>query len=623
VRRLLVCAIIAVAFALPAVAKDYPPTHGPIELEDGDSVVFLGDSITHQCLYSQYVEDYYYTRYPGRRIRFHNAGVGGNRAIDALKRFDDDVAAHKPDYVLVLLGMNDGRYASIEDEIIDTYVKDMTELVDRIEGAGATPIIMTPTMFDVRISGINKYTFPAEATELNYNSTLLYFGAWLYEQATNRGLAYIDAHEPLQRLTREGRRKDPAFTLIQDSIHPDPPGHAIMALAFLKGIGAEPLVSDIHADYVDGKWVVEGHNGEISDIAKDGLAFRFKAKSLPWVVPEDAALGFKMADAGSIMSRERITVTGLKPGDYALKLDDVSVGTYSHIAFAAGVELQQNRLTPQHRQAMKVASLNKERNEKYVHALREHWMRSSRPGLVHENEATRLVWSYDKKSSGNWTAEETPMRSPEGAVVHKISIPGWNNEGEGPIDSEKGWVGINGFSTSEHVHTFHWLTSDDGDNVNLATPIQAGEFGFDTGEGDLAFRLLDEEGKPIGHGQEPAPSIRGLPTMLAARPKQIRLDSFRADSAICGIEFWGYWLDADGKPGKIHTNRSGFNIWFYEDSGGRPEGGIVNPEHDENQLWKVAFRKKADELSAKAKQMEDEIYAINQPQPHRYEIVGL
>jgi hypothetical protein len=63
-----------------------------LELKDGDTVVFLGDSITHQCLYTQYVEDYFYTRFPNVHIRFHNAGVGGDRAADALARFDQDVA---------------------------------------------------------------------------------------------------------------------------------------------------------------------------------------------------------------------------------------------------------------------------------------------------------------------------------------------------------------------------------------------------------------------------------------------------------------------------------------------------------------------------------------------------
>ena len=65
-------------------SAEEPKGHRRIELEDGDTLVFCGDSITHQCLYSQYVETFFYTRYPERRIRFHNASVGGDRVGDAL-----------------------------------------------------------------------------------------------------------------------------------------------------------------------------------------------------------------------------------------------------------------------------------------------------------------------------------------------------------------------------------------------------------------------------------------------------------------------------------------------------------------------------------------------------------
>ncbi|MCW0218632.1 MAG: hypothetical protein OJI67_09950, partial [Prosthecobacter sp.] len=60
-----------------------------LDLQDGDTLLFLGDSITHQCLYTQYVEDFFLTRYPDRKIHFHNAGVSGDKAADVLRRFDD------------------------------------------------------------------------------------------------------------------------------------------------------------------------------------------------------------------------------------------------------------------------------------------------------------------------------------------------------------------------------------------------------------------------------------------------------------------------------------------------------------------------------------------------------
>ena len=46
-----------------------------LDFKNGDNIVFFGDSITHQRLYTQYVEDYFYTRFPNMRLRLHNAGV--------------------------------------------------------------------------------------------------------------------------------------------------------------------------------------------------------------------------------------------------------------------------------------------------------------------------------------------------------------------------------------------------------------------------------------------------------------------------------------------------------------------------------------------------------------------
>ena len=85
-RRIILATAIAVLLShVPATFAETKPVAAPsqfkkiydkVELKDGDTFVFLGDSITHQCLYTQYVEDYFYTRMPKVRIHFHNAGVG-------------------------------------------------------------------------------------------------------------------------------------------------------------------------------------------------------------------------------------------------------------------------------------------------------------------------------------------------------------------------------------------------------------------------------------------------------------------------------------------------------------------------------------------------------------------
>src|SRR4051812_41281904 len=60
-------------------------------LRDGDTVIFLGDSITAARGYTKIVEHYTIMRFPERQVRFINAGQGGDTAFASLQRLDRDV----------------------------------------------------------------------------------------------------------------------------------------------------------------------------------------------------------------------------------------------------------------------------------------------------------------------------------------------------------------------------------------------------------------------------------------------------------------------------------------------------------------------------------------------------
>jgi lysophospholipase L1-like esterase len=372
--------VVALGFSARAQAPAAAPPEfkqivPKMDLKDGDTVVFLGDSITHQCLYTQYIEDFCYTRYPRTRIHFHNSGIGGDRASDALRRFDEDVAAYKPRYVTILLGMNDGGYTSFNGPIFETYEKGMTTLLDRVAEIGAKSIVMTPTMHDARASRMGKR--PAEPRDTYYNGVLAYFGAWLREQAGVRGLGFVDMYSPLNNLTLEARKTNANFTLIADAVHPGAAGQVVMAAAILDHalLGRQVSRIAIHQD-AQGKWVSNAGKGKLSDLRVEGdkVSFSFQAEALPWVLPPEAAEGYKLTAAGHRYSNESIQVGNLKPGRYELRIDGQAVGIYTDNQLGFRVELETNEKTPQYQQALKVALLNKDRNEKAVRPLRNLWL---------------------------------------------------------------------------------------------------------------------------------------------------------------------------------------------------------------------------------------------------------
>ena len=258
--------------------------------------------------------------------------VSVDRAADALARFDDDVAAFKPKYVTVLLGMNDGSYEDYNADTFAIYARGMTEILDRIEEIGATAIVMAPTMFDQhqlnRQLSNPEYRFGTRDFAHNYNALLAYYGGWLRERADENALPFVDLWTPLNDLTFKQRRNEADFTLIPDAIHPGAAGHFVMAFSILnqlppdkKGVDSIGITRNAKGD-----WKAAG-SGEFSDLVVDEngtrVSFTHTALSLPWVIPAvaatteekwdvepPAALGYQMTVAGHKLSNERIKVYG-------------------------------------------------------------------------------------------------------------------------------------------------------------------------------------------------------------------------------------------------------------------------------------------------------------------------
>jgi lysophospholipase L1-like esterase len=95
-------------------------------LHDGDRVVFYGDSITDQRLYTTLAETYVLTRFPKLNITFIHSGWGGDRVsggaggpIDA--RLWRDVLPYNPTVLTIMLGMNDGRYRAFDQLLFQQY----------------------------------------------------------------------------------------------------------------------------------------------------------------------------------------------------------------------------------------------------------------------------------------------------------------------------------------------------------------------------------------------------------------------------------------------------------------------------------------------------------------------
>jgi lysophospholipase L1-like esterase len=328
-------------------------------IKDGDRVVMIGDSITEQHLYSNYVEMWTRSRFPSWKLTFRNVGIGGDTSPGGNGRFQRDVLAYKPTVMTVDFGMNDGGYADFNEPRFKNYMNGLQGMADKAKNAGIRVAWITPQPLERNEPGMQLVA---------YNLTLEKFAEGVKEIAKKNDGLFVDQFHPYLAVIEAVRVNDPKIRVTGgDPVHPGPPGQALMAASILKGMRFPRLVSKAMVSAAD--LSARGDNCTISDVeSKDG-GVRFNRL--------DAALPFYPAEAKSIlkwtpllqrMNNYGLQVSGLKEGNYDVRLDGKKIAEHSAKELAKGVNLADPALAagPVAEQVQKVWKAVQEKN-RYFH----------------------------------------------------------------------------------------------------------------------------------------------------------------------------------------------------------------------------------------------------------------
>lgn len=341
------------------------------QLQDGDTVVFYGDSITSQKLYTVYTEAFVLTRFPQMRVRFVHSGWsgdrvsgGGNGTVD--QRLERDVFPYRPTVVTVMLGMNDGEYRPYDPEIFQKYADGYLHIVDRIqrEFPKARLTLMEPSAYD-------DVTRPAKFKG-GYNAVLVRYGEYVREMASSKSLCEADMNGPVVALLRAANKLSPerARELIPDRVHPSPGVHLVMAGTLLQAWRAPSIVSSVEIDASSGD-VLRQENTKVDSVQfADGLTWTQIDRALPMPVEsQDGTIELALRCSGFTgrLNQETLKVVGLPSGAYRLGIDEEAAGTFQAGHLAQGINLASMQ-TPMWEQAQSVLKLTYKHN--YVHFAR-------------------------------------------------------------------------------------------------------------------------------------------------------------------------------------------------------------------------------------------------------------
>ncbi len=355
-----------ILFAILSLAAQ-PAFH----LNDGDRVVFYGDSITDQRLYTTFVETYVRTRFPNLNVKFTHSGWGGDRVGGGgggtvETRLYRDVAPYRPTVVTILLGMNDARYRTFDEDLFKAYSGGYQKLVTMIRALapGARITAIRPSPYD------EVTRTPTVAG--GYNPVLMKYGDFLAEYAANERLTVADLNEPVVKMLEKANAANAADAqkIIPDRVHPGAAGHLIMAGALLKAWNAPALVSSVALDAMLAKPAsVEGTKMDNLKTA-GSISWTQTDAALPMAINFDdpvVALAVRSSDLMETLNRQTLKVVRLKPGHYALRIDGQQVGVFDEKAFGAGLDLAALP-TPMARQSAEVHQLTLKRTG--IHNIR-------------------------------------------------------------------------------------------------------------------------------------------------------------------------------------------------------------------------------------------------------------
>lgn len=252
--------ILAAAFQIAAQTTPKGESAEPKPaLPTAKRIVFLGDSITHNGQYLEFLETILLTETSYRpeviAVGLSSETVSGLSEPghadgkfprpDLHERLDRVLAKTKPNLVVACYGMNDGIYFPLKEERFQKYVEGMKKLREKAKAAGADVLHLTPPTFDpvpikdkVLPPGLDAYPKPFEG----YNRVLDRYSEWLLSERKN-GWQVIDIHGPMNDALREHRVVDPAFCFAKDGVHPNAEGHWVMTQQILKAWGVESKVT--------------------------------------------------------------------------------------------------------------------------------------------------------------------------------------------------------------------------------------------------------------------------------------------------------------------------------------------------------------------------------------------
>lgn len=359
-------AVLLLLSMVASVRAEKPVTRGPasppFELRDGDCVAFLGATLIERDIAHGYLEVGLTARFPNANIRFRNLGWSGDTVFgearagfgtpaDGFRELQKQLELVKPTVIFLAYGTNE---AFAGESGLPNFVQGLNSLLGVLEKHTKRIVVLPPILMEDHGPPLPN---PAKA---NANTRL--YARKLAEIAQERGYRFVDTTSKVIR----GDKVYGADRMTTNGMSLTDVGYGQWAGVVLQELGLTQFSpANIHLQ-ANGM-VVRVENAELGRVDRlaDGLQFHVNWTN---VAPS------------SLAPRFNLSVKGLPPGSYRLRVDGHDFSVANAESWAKGQPVSAGKLAKPHEDLRRVI-LEKNtlffhrwrpQNETYLFGFRKH-----------------------------------------------------------------------------------------------------------------------------------------------------------------------------------------------------------------------------------------------------------
>ena len=225
-------------------------------IHPGDRILFIGDELTQQRLYTRATAAALLVIMPDADLRFFNGGYSDATTETAAAWIDDLLELSRPTVVFVCFGLNDAARPGATTQKVEQYKKSLSALIDRTRQSNPTN---PPRVVVLSAPAVAPITMPSRHATPD-NDTLRAFALAARQTAFDKNAMCADLMAPMQRAyTAVARSQNQIgnsdgeaaaspsirMMLTRDGRLPDEQGHVVLASMVLYGIGVSGRQLDL------------------------------------------------------------------------------------------------------------------------------------------------------------------------------------------------------------------------------------------------------------------------------------------------------------------------------------------------------------------------------------------